>query len=362
MVTITASRVWTLSTLRKLLWMVPVLLVGTWLSQSCIVDSAMSNMAEYLCLCRVRWSQRGFEDHSEGFPKRSSSPLKRSATGGVAIGAGWDLCRTGYTTCFLWCSPWWSVYGRVPNCVGLSIAGSTPCLEPPQRAPSGQGQSGPYGQYCNRCVYQPARRFTLPSYVATRPPPPHQESEASEVPSCHPHPWSVQSGNRRASTSMGVKISSPGGSADLGMVRSWSGGPVCISRYHPLQVVLLTNRGNARHGCTGTQLAPGPAQICIYPSEPNGTDNVQDQGGWGAGLVSGSILAQQDLVPGTHDSPFLADSFEEGFAFFPARLCIQGSYHSLQGPGSELASAAPGGGRPSHCFTLSFMCTVTVHG
>ncbi len=37
----------------------------------------MSNMAEYLCLCRVRWSQRGFEDHSEGFPKRSSSPLKR---------------------------------------------------------------------------------------------------------------------------------------------------------------------------------------------------------------------------------------------------------------------------------------------
>ncbi len=279
----------------------------------------------------------------------------------IAIGAGWDLCRTGYTTCFLWCSPWRSVYGRVPNCVGLSIAGSTPCLEPPQRAPSEQGQSGPYGQYCNRCVYQPARRFTLPSYVATRPPPPHQESEASEVPSCHPHPWSVQSGSRRASTSRGVKISSPGGSADLGMVRSWSGGPVCISRYHPLQVVLLTNRGNARHGCTGTQLAPGPAQICIYPSEPNGTDNVQDQGGWGAGLVSGSILARQDLVPGTHDSPFLADSFEEGFAFFPARLCTQGSYHSLQGPGSELASAAPGGGRPSHCFTLSCMHTVTVY-
>ncbi len=51
------------------------------------------------------------------------------------------LCRTGYTTCFLWCSPWRSVFGRVPNCFGLSIAGSTPCLEPPQRAPSGQGQS-----------------------------------------------------------------------------------------------------------------------------------------------------------------------------------------------------------------------------
>ncbi len=66
------------------------------------------------------------------------------------------------------------------------------------------------------------------------------------------------------------------------------------------------------------QLAPGPAQICVPPSEPTSTDTVQDQGGRGAGLVSGSILAQQDLVPGTHaprDSPSLADSSEEGSAF-----------------------------------------------
>ncbi len=55
---------------------------------------------------------------------------------------------------------------------------------------------------------------------------------------------------------------------------------------------------NARHGCTGTQLAPGPVQICVPPSEPTSTDTVQDQGGRGAGLVSGTILAQQDLVPG----------------------------------------------------------------
>ncbi len=83
-------------------------------------------------------------------------------------------------------------------------------------------------------------------------------------------------------------------------------------------MVLLPNRGNARHGCTGTQLAPGPAQICVPPSEPTSTDTVQDQGGRGAGLVSSSILAKQDLVPGTHaprDSPSLADSSEEGFAF-----------------------------------------------
>ncbi len=101
-------------------------------------------------------------------------------------------------------------------------AGSTPGLEPPQRAPSRQGRSGPYGQHCDRCVYQPARRFTLPSHVATRPPPPPLESEASEVPSCHPHPRSVQPGGRRAvssSTSWGVETPPPGGPADW----SWFG-------------------------------------------------------------------------------------------------------------------------------------------
>ncbi len=65
-----------------------------------------------------------------------------------------------------------------------------------------------------------------------------------------------------------------------------------------------------------------PAQICIPPSEPASTDTVQDQGGRGAGPVSGSILAQQDLVPGTHaprDSHSLADSSEEGSAFSETR-------------------------------------------
>ncbi len=62
-------------------------------------------------------------------------------------------------------------------------------------------------------------------------------SEASEVPSSHPHPRSVQSGSQRAvssSTSRGVETPSPGSSADLGTVQSCSGGPVCISRNHPL--------------------------------------------------------------------------------------------------------------------------------
>ncbi len=42
-------------------------------------------------------------------------------------------------------------------------------------------------------------------------------------------------------------------------------------------------------------------------------------------------------------------------------LCAQGSYHSLQGPGSEPASAAPGGGRPSPGFALSSSRLATIH-
>ncbi len=47
------------------------------------------------------------------------------------------------------------------------VAGSTPCFEPSQRAPSAQGSSGPYGQHCDRCVYQSTRRFTLHNSPAT---------------------------------------------------------------------------------------------------------------------------------------------------------------------------------------------------
>ncbi len=141
------------------------------------------------------------------------------------------------------------------------------------------------------------------------------------VPSCHPHPRSVQSGSRRAvssSTSRRVETHPQAVQLIWGRFGAAQVDLFCISRNHPLPRVLLPNRGNARHGCTGTQLAPGPAQICVPPSEPTSTDTVQDQGGRGAGLVSGSILAQQDLVPGTHaprDSPSLANSSEEGSAF-----------------------------------------------
>ncbi len=148
------------------------------------------------------------------------------------------------------------------------VANSTPGLEPLQRAPSGQGRSGPYGQNGDLCVYQPAMRFTLPLHVASRSSPPPLESEASEVASCHPHPRSVQSGGQQAvssDTSWGVETPSPGSPADLESVWSCSGRPVCISRNFPMPVVLLPIRVNARHGCTGAQLSPGLAQICVPP-------------------------------------------------------------------------------------------------
>ncbi len=61
------------------------------------------------------------------------------------------------------------------------VAGSTPGLELSQEMLTRRARTGPYGQHCNRCVHQPTRWSTLPSHVATRPPPPPLESEASEV-------------------------------------------------------------------------------------------------------------------------------------------------------------------------------------
>ncbi len=111
--------------------------------------------------------------------------------------------------------------------------------------------------------------------------------------------------------------------------------PCCPTGNHPLPVVLLPIRGNAQHGCTDIQLAPGPVQICVSPSEPASTDTVQDQGGRGAGPVSGFILGQQDLVSGTHaprNSPSLADSSEEGFAFSESGHPLAPAYRLVETP------------------------------
>ncbi len=80
---------------------------------------------------------------------------------------------------------------------------------------------------------------------------------------------------------------------------------------------LLPDRGNTRHGMHWHSAGRGaPASMrFVSPSEHSRTDTVQDQGGRGAGLARGAVLAHSDLVPRTDaplDSPSLADSSEVG--------------------------------------------------
>ncbi len=61
------------------------------------------------------------------------------------------------------------VWKRYPTLLAYQlpqIAGSTPCPEPPQRAPSGQRHSGLYGQHGDRCVYQGSLRSRCMSQFA----------------------------------------------------------------------------------------------------------------------------------------------------------------------------------------------------
>ncbi len=112
-----------------------------------------------------------------------------------------------------------------------------------------------------------------------------------------------------------METPSPDGPADLATFWTCTGRPVRVPRDVALPVVLLPDRWNTQHGRTGTQLAAGPSQICISPSEPSRTDTVQNQRGRGADPARGTILAYQDLVPradAPRDSPSLADSSEEG--------------------------------------------------
>ncbi len=69
-----------------------------------------------------------------------------------------------------------------------------------------------------------------------------------------------------------------GSPADLEMLRVSSGRLVCLPGHVPLPAVLLPVRGDPRHRRAGTQLASGPTQICVSPSEPSRTDPVQGQG------------------------------------------------------------------------------------
>ncbi len=93
---------------------------------------------------------------------------------------------------------------RAPAAVAYQlprVAGSIACSAPLQNAATREAYTGPFGQHCDRCVHQPPGRSTLPSHVATRPPSPPLESEASEVASRRSCPRRAQSCSRRALTS-----------------------------------------------------------------------------------------------------------------------------------------------------------------
>ncbi len=95
------------------------------------------------------------------------------------------------------------------------VAGSTPGLEPSQETLTRRARTGPYGQHCDRCVHQPTRWSTLPSYVATRPPPPPLESEASEVASRHSYSGLAQPDRPTSCAPRRMETPSPDGPADL---------------------------------------------------------------------------------------------------------------------------------------------------
>ncbi len=84
------------------------------------------------------------------------------------------------------------------NCLELlAVHLALNCLEALMK----QARTGSHGQYCDRCIHQPTRWSTLPSHVATSPPPLPLESEASEVASRHSHSRFAQPGSQRAVTS-----------------------------------------------------------------------------------------------------------------------------------------------------------------
>ncbi|KAI2666668.1 enzymatic polyprotein [Labeo rohita] len=74
-----------------------------------------------------------------------------------------------------------------------------------------------------------------------------------------------------------VEAPPPVGPTDLGLIRPGTSRFLCLTGIHPLPAVVRSNRGPPRYRCTGTQLAEGPAQVCVSPSEPHHTDTVQSR-------------------------------------------------------------------------------------
>ncbi len=187
---------------------------------------------------------------------RTFVPLGRSAPG-TGLQARWGLygcLRQGLGGHVQWDCSVGSLDGS-PTALAYelpSVAGSTPGLKPSQETLTRRARTGLYEQHCDRCVHQPTSWSTLPSHVATRPPPPPLESEASEVASHHSYSGLAQPDSRRAVTSCAprrVETPSSDGPADLATFRTRTGRPVRVPRDVALPVVepvsscVLTSNG-----------------------------------------------------------------------------------------------------------------------
>ncbi len=110
---------------------------------------------------------------------RAGVPLEQVSRHAVvytdASAKGWGATFNGLAVSGVWTGP--QLHWHI-NCLELlAVHLALNRLETLTR----QARTGPYGQHCDRCVHQPTRWSMLPSHVATRPPPPPLELEASEV-------------------------------------------------------------------------------------------------------------------------------------------------------------------------------------
>ncbi|KAI2658601.1 Transposon Ty3-I Gag-Pol polyprotein [Labeo rohita] len=164
----------------------------------------------------------------------------------------------------------------------------------PSASPCRPYSVGLYRQHSDGGVHQPPGWCTLLSHVATGPPSPSLEPAQTQVSVCHSH-----------------------------------------SGIHSLPVMVRSKRGPPRYRCSSTQLAKGPPQVCVSPSEPHCTDTVQSQGGQETSSSGGSVLAQQNLVLGSCApivDPSLAHSSEEGPPFSDERHNLAPTPRSLEPP------------------------------
>ncbi len=401
---IAASCVWAFSTLRKLSWMVHVLLVGTWPSRSCIIDSAVSNMPLPLLWSSVRpgirpgvrWSQRWFEGHSEGFTKRSSSPLThRSAASGVAIGAGWDICRMGYS------APFPSMLPLITRCRSphrsagshssedLSLLLAKDAIEP---VPPVDMRSEFYSPYFIVPKKSGGLRPILDLRVLNR--------ALHKLPFkmlTQKHIFKVRPSPRLVCSDLSPPVFTKVAEAALFPLRERG---VCILNYLEYLLILAQSRKQlcahrdlvVRHlsklglrvnwekrklvarltqerayphptllgfgigaknptNCPIWAFAVSRIEVSLYENPAPDCIGLDQEAGGPAGIFG------RRIVPWVWAGWLQCNTCQA-----PARLCAQGSYHSFQGQGSEPARAAPRGARPSPSFALSCTRTATVCG